>query len=45
VIHYWWQVKPGVLTPLTMTVILAVLLAARPVQAWMQRRKLRAATA
>ena len=29
VIHYWWQVKPGVLTPLTITVILAVLLAAR----------------
>ena len=43
VIHYWWQVKPGVLTPMTMTLILAVLLAARPIQAWMQRRKARAA--
>jgi sulfoxide reductase heme-binding subunit YedZ len=32
VIHYWWQVKPGVLTPLTITVILAILLLARP--AW-----------
>jgi sulfoxide reductase heme-binding subunit YedZ len=39
VIHYWWQVKPGVRTPLTITVILAVLLIARPVQEWMQRRK------
>ena len=39
VIHYWWQVKPGVRTPLTITVILGVLLLARPVQAWMQRRK------
>ncbi len=31
VIHYWWQVKPGVLTPITITVILAVLFAARPI--------------
>ena len=31
VIHYWWQVKPGVLSPLRLTVVLAVLLAARPV--------------
>jgi sulfoxide reductase heme-binding subunit YedZ len=43
VIHYWWQVKPGVLTPITMTVILAVLLAARPIQTWVQRRKARVA--
>jgi sulfoxide reductase heme-binding subunit YedZ len=39
VIHYWWQVKPGVLTPLTMTIVLGILLLARPVQAWNQRRK------
>jgi sulfoxide reductase heme-binding subunit YedZ len=39
VIHYWWQVKPGVLTPLTITFILGVLLAARPIQAWNQRRR------
>jgi sulfoxide reductase heme-binding subunit YedZ len=39
VIHYWWQVKPGVRTPLTITVVLAVLLLARPVQTWIQRRK------
>lgn len=45
VIHYWWQVKPGVLAPLNMTVILAILLLARPVLTWMQRRRVRAATA
>ncbi len=39
VIHYWWQVKSGVLTPIGVTVILAVLLAARPVLTWRQRRK------
>jgi sulfoxide reductase heme-binding subunit YedZ len=39
VIHYWWQVKPGVLTPLAMTIVLGILLLARPVQAWNQRRK------
>jgi sulfoxide reductase heme-binding subunit YedZ len=42
VIHYWWQVKPGVLTPAAMTVILGVLLLARPVLAFAQRRKARA---
>jgi sulfoxide reductase heme-binding subunit YedZ len=41
VIHYWWQVKPGVLTPVTITVILAVLLLVRPVLAWYQRSKAR----
>ena len=41
VIHYWWQVKPGVLTPIAMTVVFAVLFAARPVLAWKQRRKMR----
>jgi len=39
VIHFWWQLKPGVLTPLRITVILAVLLLARPVLAWRKRRK------
>jgi sulfoxide reductase heme-binding subunit YedZ len=33
VVHYWWQVKPGVLSPMSNTLILALLLAARPV--WM----------
>jgi methionine sulfoxide reductase heme-binding subunit len=45
IIHYWWQVKTGVLTPLGMTLILAVLLLARPVLAWSQRRKQRAVAA
>ena len=38
VAHYWWQMKPGVLTPLGMTVIIAALLLARPVIAWRARR-------
>jgi sulfoxide reductase heme-binding subunit YedZ len=45
VIHYWWQVKPGVLAPLNMTITLAILLLARPVLSWMQRRKTRPASA
>lgn len=47
VIHYWWQVKPGVLSPMSITLILAALLVARPIQtwskAWTERRKLRVA--
>jgi sulfoxide reductase heme-binding subunit YedZ len=39
VVHYWWQVKPGVLTPLDMTMVFAVLLLARPVIAFIQSRK------
>ncbi|MGD0098144.1 MAG: protein-methionine-sulfoxide reductase heme-binding subunit MsrQ [Terracidiphilus sp.] len=38
VIHYWWQVKPGVLAPLNMTVILAVLLLSRPAWTLWQKR-------
>jgi sulfoxide reductase heme-binding subunit YedZ len=42
-IHYWWQVKQGVLSPLRLTVVLAVLLVARPIwslgQKWMKSRK------
>jgi sulfoxide reductase heme-binding subunit YedZ len=41
VIHYWWQVKPGVLSPLSITLILALLLISRPIWTWTQRRKLR----
>ena len=37
VIHYWWQVKPGVLSPLRLTVALSVLLLARPLLTWFQR--------
>jgi sulfoxide reductase heme-binding subunit YedZ len=39
VVHYWWGVKPGVTTPTDITVVLFVLLAARPVLAWWSRRK------
>jgi methionine sulfoxide reductase heme-binding subunit len=41
VIHYWWQVKTGVLLPLPFTIAVAVLLLARPVLNWRQRRKAR----
>jgi len=41
IVHYWWQVKPGVLSPLRLTVVLAVLLLARPVLAWIQRARTR----
>lgn len=44
-IHYWWQVKSGVITPLGMTLVFALLLAARPVLAWRQKRKARPAVA
>jgi sulfoxide reductase heme-binding subunit YedZ len=43
IVHYWWQVKPGVLAPMTNTVILALLLGARPVLDWFQDRRQRAA--
>jgi sulfoxide reductase heme-binding subunit YedZ len=39
VIHYWWQVKPGVLAPLSITLILAALFIARPVIDWWKARK------
>jgi methionine sulfoxide reductase heme-binding subunit len=44
IIHYWWQVKPGVLSPLRLTIVLGVLLLARPVLAFAHRRKGRAVT-
>jgi methionine sulfoxide reductase heme-binding subunit len=40
-IHYWWKVKTGVLTPAPYTLVLLVLLLARPVLAWSRRRKAR----
>jgi methionine sulfoxide reductase heme-binding subunit len=45
IVHYWWQVKTGVLTPLPMTVVLTVLLAARPVLAVWKRRRVAVAAA
>ncbi len=38
-LHYWWQVKTGVLTPLAITIIMAILFIARPVLDWLKRRK------
>jgi len=45
VIHYWWQVKTGVITPLPITIVVSVLLLARPILAFVQRRKTRAVAA
>ena len=45
IIHYWWQVKAGVITPIGMTLVLAVLFLARPVLDWRQKRNARAAVA
>lgn len=38
VVHYWWGVKTGVKTPLTITIVLGILLAARPLLAWRKQR-------
>lgn len=38
-LHYWWQVKPGVLTPLGITIAMAALFIARPVLNWWKARK------
>jgi methionine sulfoxide reductase heme-binding subunit len=40
-IHYWWKVKTGVLEPAPFTLVLLILLLARPVLAWVERRKAR----
>ncbi len=39
ILHYWWLVKKGNLEPLTDTVVLALLLAARPVWQWWDPRR------
>ena len=39
VIHYWWIVKAGVRTPMTITLVLAVVLAARPLWTLVEARK------
>ena len=39
IIHYWWQVKPGVLSAMNLTIALFVLLLARPVLAAVQKRR------
>ncbi len=38
-IHYWWQVKSGVLLPLPFTLALGILLLARPILTSLQRRR------
>lgn len=37
--HYWWGVKPGVRTPLPITLVLTVLLVARPVLSYISRTR------
>jgi sulfoxide reductase heme-binding subunit YedZ len=39
VVHYWWGVKQGVQTPMKITLVLGVLLAVRPILAWIRRRR------
>jgi len=39
VIHYWWQVKPGVRTPAAITIVVALLLLGRPLLAWRERQR------
>ena len=40
IVHYWWQVKPGVLSPMNLTLVLTGLLLARPLLTWVNRRKI-----
>jgi methionine sulfoxide reductase heme-binding subunit len=39
VVHYWWLVKPGVRTPITISVLLFAVLFARPLLTWINNRK------
>ncbi|MGC2612415.1 MAG: protein-methionine-sulfoxide reductase heme-binding subunit MsrQ [Terracidiphilus sp.] len=45
IIHYWWQVKPGVKSPMNLTITLCVLLLSRPVLAYIQKVRARRAVA
>ena len=45
IIHYWWQVKPGVKAPMNLTIALFVLLLARPVLTIVQKRRAQRAVA
>jgi sulfoxide reductase heme-binding subunit YedZ len=42
IVHYWWQVKPGVTTPITLTLVMAALFVARPILTWWKKRKIAA---
>lgn len=44
-VHYWWKVKTGVMTPMAYTIVALLLLGVRPVIAWARRRKKQAAVA
>lgn len=44
-IHYWWKVKTGVLSPAPFTAVILILLAIRPVLAWNRKRKAQAVSA
>jgi methionine sulfoxide reductase heme-binding subunit len=39
IVHYWWGVKQGVYTPMTITIVLAVLLLVRPLLSYLSRQK------
>ena len=39
IVHYWWGVKQGDRTPMDITVVLAILLFARPVLTWWNSRQ------
>lgn len=43
--HYWWKVKTGVISPAPYTLVVLLLLGARPVMAWARKKKKRAAVA
>lgn len=43
--HYWWKVKPGVLSPAPYTLVVLALLGVRPVLVWNRRRKAQVASA
>jgi sulfoxide reductase heme-binding subunit YedZ len=39
ILHYWWQVKSGVLAPIWITLIMAILFIARPTLNWWKARR------
>jgi sulfoxide reductase heme-binding subunit YedZ len=39
IIHYWWIVKTGVLDPLKITIVLAMVLLARPAWSWIDAKR------
>ena len=39
IVHYWWIVKTGVLDPLKITIVLAIVLLARPAWSWIDARR------